>query len=90
MGYKVINKNVKISESKNIALDNIFYFQTKEPKEMIIEECSSEESKKFVFDQYHEKYNPTDLKLPNVVIEHPIEVLEGVPYWVTTRELVKE
>lgn len=107
MGYKVINKNVIISQEKNIAMDNIFYFFTKESaneyinacnkfdqlgkfktRNMSIEECTPAEEERYLFDQYHDEYNPRDMKVPNVVIEHPIEVMPGVPYWVTKRELL--
>lgn len=56
--------------------------------DMTIEECTAEENKRYLFNQYNEKYNPNDMKIPNVVIERPIEIAKGVPYWVTRRELL--
>lgn len=56
--------------------------------ERTIEECSAEEEAKYVFSQHHPKYNPQGMQIPNIVIEHPIDVPVGVPYWVTKRELV--
>lgn len=53
-----------------------------------IEECTPEEDERYLFDQYNEQYNPNDMKLPNVVIERPIEIPKGIPYWVTRRELL--
>ena len=110
MGYKVTNKNVIINEKKNVVMDNVFFFQTREeaedyvraresfynrsdnkkicPTEMLIEECTPEEDERYVFDQYHETINPNDFKIPNVVIERPLEVIKGVPYWVTRKELL--
>ena len=69
------------------------FYNSRKPKgmgtdEMIIEECTAEEDEKYVFDQYHEKANPNDLKIPNVVIERPLQIIKGVPYWVTKRELL--
>lgn len=56
--------------------------------EMIIEQCTKEEDEKYVFDQYHETINPNDFKVPNLVIERPLQIAKGVPYWVTKRELL--
>ncbi len=56
--------------------------------ERIVEECSVEEENKYVFSQHHPQYNPQGMQIPNIVIEHPIDIPIGVPYWVTRRELV--
>ena len=56
-------------------------------REQILKECTEEEEFKYGFEQYDEIQNPNNLKIPNIVIEHPINVPIGVPYWVTTREL---
>lgn len=108
--WKVINKNAVVNEEKNIAIDNVFFFNTIEAaheyinacnmfcefgkkrskndiREQVLLECTKEEEEKYGFDQYNEEYNPTDLKVPNIMIERPIVVQVGVPYWVTTREL---
>ena len=109
MGYKVTNRNAIVNLQKNIAMDNVFFFQTKDQAEdyvracedfqnlstsnknhhteMVIEECTTEENEKYVFNQYHSEFNPDDVKVPNIVIERPIEIVKGVPYWTTRREL---
>lgn len=103
MGFKVVNKNVVVNREKNMVMDNIFYFKTKAEAEdyieaqksfyasevaSVIEECTEEEDAKYIFSQYHETYNPNDMQIPNVVIERPLEICQGVPYWVVKRELL--
>lgn len=54
----------------------------------VLEKCTPEEDEKYLFSQYHEEFNANGMKLPNIVIERPITIEPGLPYWVRTSELL--
>lgn len=94
MGYKVTNKKAFINEEKNVIVDTIFFFETEKElnRYISLQEAYNgrpgEHGEVEVMTAEEESlYNFSSQGIPHIVIERPLFVNPGEPYWTTKRIL---
>ena len=104
MGYKVTNIAAIVSEEKNLVMDTIFFFATKEAAEeyyqIVLNADENFPNKKVehilkpMTADEEKKFNfaipatPINMTIPHKTIKRPLVIPENEPHWIETQELV--